>query len=67
MIGIPEYWIAFVEEEPLTNANIDIVEDDAILGEMNKFHPGLVVKNDDYIPIGGCLTGSGDPYFFNIE
>jgi len=31
--------------------------------EAYKCYPGRLVIKDDYLPIGMCLSGSGDPYF----
>jgi hypothetical protein len=79
---IPDYWTSFVEEHGLTDKDIEIPEDGDLseigaefrimkpedtIEEANDFYPGLVVKNDGYIPIGSCSTGSGDPYFINAN
>lgn len=29
------------------------------------FYPGIVALPAGYIPVGECVTGSGDPYFYN--
>ncbi|MDP4259910.1 MAG: hypothetical protein Q8937_16910 [Bacteroidota bacterium] len=30
-------------------------------------YPGIIVTKKDFLPIGACLAGSGDPYFLKIE
>ncbi len=80
MSKIPDYWTNFLNANNLRGITIEIPEEidlselgtscmlydeKNILEEMNEFYPGLVVKDDNYIPIGCCLNGSGDPYFIN--
>jgi hypothetical protein len=80
MDNIPKYWINFLDSFKLRGVEIDIDEEkdlselgisikifneQEIIEEMNGFYPGLAVKNDNYIPIGSCCEGSGDPYFIN--
>jgi hypothetical protein len=31
------------------------------------FYPGMIVVKYDYLPIGECLAGSGDPYFLKAD
>jgi len=80
---IPEYWIKFLDDNYLRGVECEIPEDEdlsqldggclevfsekSILDEANDYYPGLVVKNDGYIPVAGCSHGSGDPYFINIK
>jgi hypothetical protein len=79
---IPNYWKAFVESEDFEEidfeipeekdlsgigADLSIMSEDHILDEMNKAHPGIIVKKDGFVAVGSCLTGSGDPYFININ
>jgi hypothetical protein len=35
--------------------------------EAYDFYPGIIVSKHNYIPIGTCLNGSGDPYFLKID
>jgi hypothetical protein len=35
--------------------------------EANELWPGIGIKNDGFIPVGGCSIGSGDPYCINIH
>lgn len=46
-------------------ASIEILDEAGAAAEANDFYPGLVVKEDGFVPVGGCLLGSGDPYFIN--
>ncbi len=80
---IPEYWTKFITSNCLAGKSCEIPEDsdlseldggdlkifgeNKILDEANEFYPGLAVKKDGFIPVAGCLQGSGDPYFININ
>jgi hypothetical protein len=80
---IPDYWIKFLDKNSLRGVECEIPEDkdlsqldgcclevfneENILDEATNFYPGLIVKNDGYIPVAGCCHGSGDPYFININ
>jgi hypothetical protein len=46
-------------------ASIEILDEGGAATEANDFYPGLVVKEDGFVPVGGCLLGSGDQYFIN--
>ncbi|WP_342806048.1 hypothetical protein [Alteromonas sp. M12] len=35
--------------------------------EANNCYPGIGVKSSGYIPVAGCQSGTGDPYFININ
>ena len=48
-------------------ASIGLFSEADATGEANDVYPGLVVKEDGYVPIGGCLIGCGDPYFINVR
>jgi len=80
MDTIPKYWIKFLDSHKLRGIEIEIDEEQdlsefgvslkifieqEIIEEMNNYYPGMVVKNDNYIPIASCSYGSGDPYFIN--
>lgn len=43
--------------------NMHWLTPDEQIEEATEFYPGKVVIDFDYIPIGKCLEGSGDPYF----
>lgn len=80
---IPNYWKYFIEENDLAGKDFTIPEsvdlseldggslkifnESEILNEANDFYPGLAVKQFGFIPVAGCLYGSGDPYFININ
>ena len=38
-----------------------------IIDEMFQYYPGILICKSGYLPIGGCLKGSGDPYFLKIK
>ena len=79
---IPEYWKKFIEENDLVGRAFEISEEDDLSGmgaefqimkpedtidEAENFYPGLIVKKDGFLPVGGCVIGSGDPYFINTR
>ena len=81
-ISIPDYWRIFRDSSNLTTlsveipeskdlsglgADIEFFEDHSILNEMNEAYPGLIVHTDDFLPVGGCLVGTGDPYFIRVS
>ena len=47
-------------------ASIQLYDQAAAISEA-EFYPGIVVKDDGFVPIGGDPTGSGDPYFINAH
>lgn len=78
---IPDYWRRFVDthhlvgreiefpwpgEEDLT-AIIEILDDRGVEMEANELWPGIGIKKDGFVPVGGCSIGSGDPYCINIH
>ena len=56
------------EDDDLSETGVEMqwltVED--IIIESFEAYPGLVAVRQGYLPIGQCLTGSGDPYFINV-
>lgn len=56
------------EEQDLSGFGVEMKWLDAadIIGEATEFEPGRSVAALEYIPIGSCLLGSGDPYFLKI-
>jgi hypothetical protein len=80
---IPDYWKEFISKNSIIDKSFEIPSDadlseleggsleifgeSDILDEANEFYPGLAVKKDGYIPVAGCLHGSGDPYFINVS
>jgi hypothetical protein len=78
----PEAWRAFVSENHLVGVEVSIPEEDdlsgvgacveilseeAALHEARSLFPGRCVQADGFIPVGGCGTGTGDPYFINVH
>lgn len=78
---IPTYWIEFLDDNDLRGVECEITEDadlsqigggrlliyseNDIHDEASNYYPGLVVKQDGYVPVSSCSEGSGDPYFIN--
>jgi hypothetical protein len=77
---IPDYWKSFVKQHSLEGKEIEIPEDYdlselgavfEILDELDiqkeseDLYPGIAVAKDGFVPVGGCLESSGDPYFIN--
>lgn len=80
MITTPKYWLDFLskfdlegkeyaipEQDDLSEmgASLKILDQNGIHLEMNEAYPGIIVKEQGYIPIASCCYGSGDPYFIN--
>jgi hypothetical protein len=78
----PPHFRAFVEQHQLAGVEVQIPQSDDLSGlgalmelydeaaateEACEFYPGLIVKEDGFVPIGQDLTGSGDPYFINTR
>ncbi|MEI8012790.1 MAG: hypothetical protein WCI27_10000 [Candidatus Omnitrophota bacterium] len=77
---IPEYWKTFVNQHSLDGREIDIPEESdlselganfeifdeiSIRYETENLYPGIVVAKEGFVPVGGCLLGSGDQYYIN--
>ena len=77
----PAAWVAFLDAHALHGASFEIPEaaDASGLGasvqllteaqareEAQEAYPGLAVRADGYVPVGMCLSGSGDPYFIRL-
>src|SRR4051812_24703163 len=78
----PSHYRQFVEQHGLVGLDVEVPEtadlsevgasiglydEAAARDEADKFYPGLVVKEDGFVPVGEDLGGGGDPYFFNIR
>lgn len=78
----PPHYRRFVERHGLAGAEAEIPEGEDLSGlgasiglydeadardEAERFYPGLVVKDDGFVPIGQDLSGGGDPYFIRIH
>lgn len=79
---IPEYWVKFLDGHELRGKVFRIADESDLSGvgaelfifderqsveEAVDFYPGLVVSRDGYVPVAGCLVGSGDPYFIKTD
>lgn len=81
-LTIPTYWQKFRDSSNLVALDIEIPEandlsgvgacieffrDDSIIDEMNNAYPGIIVRKDGFLPVGGCEIGTGDPYFIQLS
>jgi hypothetical protein len=48
-------------------AIIELLDEGQAASEADDVYPGLIVKADGFVPIGGCGIGTGDPYFINTR
>ena len=53
------------EEIDLSGLGVDleVFSEESSIQEATEYWPGIGVLSDGYIPIAGCLIGTGDPYF----
>lgn len=78
----PDWVLSLMENYNLAGSNFSLDEshDESGLGvelswsnaqqiieESSLFYPGRLFVNQGYLPIGSCLTGSGDSYFLKIK
>lgn len=78
----PTYWTMFVALHALQGksirmsatcdksgigADIGILSVEQSVDEATNFWPGIVVARDGFVPVGSCLTGSGDYYYLNTH
>ena len=78
---LPDWLINLLSDYPLIGVSFTLSEelDESRLGvemkwltptgmveEAYLFYPGILVLQLGYLPIGTCLTGSGDPYFLKM-
>ncbi len=74
--GFPKILMDWMQHYPLSNTIFKYREaatglehvfrwltPDHARSEIEDTYPGVVVAQLGYIPVGGCLVGSGDPYF----
>ena len=79
---LPQYWIDFLNSNDLRGKdcrfgeNVDesgigaalfIFTEEQAIDEAVNFYPGIAVAPAGYIPVAGCLKGSGDPYFIKAS
>ncbi|EHW0696296.1 hypothetical protein K1B30_004688 [Vibrio parahaemolyticus] len=82
MINIPDYWLDFISKNNLSNKSFEIPDDSDLseLGadfkvftrseiedETSDYYPSINVVKYGYIAVAGCLCGSGEPYFINVN
>lgn len=75
---VPEWYLEILMAHPLAGTSFTITSDVAggpfdfriewldakeMIAEARDLYPGISALRDRFVPIGGCLTGSGDPYF----
>jgi hypothetical protein len=75
---VPEWYLEVLMAHPLAGTSFMITSDVAggpldfriewldakkMIAEARDLYPGISAMRDRYVPVGGCLTGSGDPYF----
>jgi hypothetical protein len=81
IMTFPTYWQSFIESAGLVGGRTTIPEEKDASGvgadiywftdeqareEKDEFYPGIAVAKDGFVPVGGCDTGSGDPYFICV-
>ncbi len=79
---MPPHWLQFLQSEGFVGRETTIPEVDDLSGvgaeiawltegdsryERDQLYPGLGVKKDGYVPVGGCSIGTGDPYFIREQ
>jgi len=80
--GLPAALLSLLVNRPLVGAKISVdpAAERSGLGvemqwmtpsqmedEATEAYPGIVAVPRGYVPIGICLEGSGDPYFFRVK
>lgn len=79
-IIIPHYWHTFLHQNRLAGRElsipaeaelsgvgieIEILDEQGILTEQTEAYPGICVSGVEFVPIGICALGTGDPCFIN--
>lgn len=78
---LPDYWKKFVVTHSLEGkeiefpwpgeedlvAGIEILNDEAVEKEATEYWPGIGVLKDGFVPVGGCMIGTGDQFFINVN
>ncbi|PSN12552.1 hypothetical protein C7293_19685 [filamentous cyanobacterium CCT1] len=67
--NLPGLQVELPESSDLSEigATIGLYNEAQAIDEADSFYPGLIVKADGFVPIGQDMTGSGDPYFINVN
>lgn len=57
------------EDDDLSEMGVDIkwFSSEQIVDEALNAYPGKSVMKQGYLPVGTCLSGSGDPYFLKVS
>ncbi len=57
------------EDRDLSGLGVEMkwMNPEQMLSEATNLYPGIVAVERGYFPIGLCLEGSGDPYFFQAS
>ena len=78
----PDFWAKFVANNGLVGASAEVPEEldqtglsvelkfltsEESIDEATNFWPGLGVEKDGYVPVGSCLSGSGDYYYIRAS
>ncbi|MEN8251513.1 MAG: hypothetical protein ABFS32_21490 [Bacteroidota bacterium] len=79
---VPEYWLNFIASNQLVGKDFEIDEESDLselgadlkimskeqsIDESTNCSPGIWVSKSGYIPVGMCLSGSGDYYYLNVN
>lgn len=74
----PSYWQSFIGSAGLAGGRTSIPATEDLSGigaeiywftdeqareERDDVYPGIAVAKDGFVPVGGCDTGGGNPYF----
>lgn len=75
---IPEYWQNFIAKNEMIGCDFEISEDEDLselgpdlrimnieqcMSEATECYPGIAAVKENYVPVGMCLSGSGDYYY----
>jgi hypothetical protein len=71
MVANPLIGVTFSvpEERDASGLGVEMqwLDPEGMLSEAIDVYPGIVAVERGYFPIGMCLQGSGDPYFFRLS
>jgi len=66
LLASQEIEIPWPGEDEMT-AIIEILDDATAEIEATELWPGIGVRKDGFVPVGGCAIGTGDPFFINVN
>jgi hypothetical protein len=55
------------DDESGLGAELQWMNADQMISEATETYPGITAAMRGYVPIGMCLEGSGDPYFWRVS